>query len=529
MDITLKMLSVAIPSDKIIDSHFDEFLSTSYSIESVVATGISSDNVRFNHNNVYIFPASQEKNIFPSWPRNAIWITTGEESSSASYTVANLGARNWLLLKDITVEQVYTLMTRKTYELHTYAERLSNAFFKGADLQKMTDILCGIIQRPIRIATPFYKILAQSLPEGSSLHGEWEEGRETGYLRNDEKAAQNYIIFRRRAEYAALPYREEPNSGVFSNNFYVFPLHRDQWFGWITVVEENSPCDSSEIGICWYFANLVIEALLRLGRYSNHFNMYGSDFVQYMIKEPNYDPNRVNRISRIVGIPQDYSYFLLMVAESGNQYLTETQLHLIMNQIQSHMSYDYASIFDGRLIVLFSPRQYKQIKRMNTTLKNILVLGNAVGIFSRQIYGIHGLPDAYQQAHSLFEYARNTSSSDKLICGEDMLLESIIKECAESKSMLGSLTDCQKILRSYDQVNGTNLNETLFALVRNSFRQKSTAQELFTHHSTIAYRQKRIEELLGISLQDYKSKVYVSLSYMVHEYLENAKNRKVIG
>jgi len=75
-------------------------------------------------------------------------------------------------------------------------------------------------------------------------------------------------------------------------------------------------------------------------------------------------------------------------------------------------------------------------------------------------------------------------------------------------------------LKDYDKNNGTNLFETLRVFTETNFNQKITAERLFTHRNTIAYRKQQISEISGIDFLNSEELFQLTYSFKVHNYLE---------
>jgi sugar diacid utilization regulator len=58
-------------------------------------------------------------------------------------------------------------------------------------------------------------------------------------------------------------------------------------------------------------------------------------------------------------------------------------------------------------------------------------------------------------------------------------------------------------LEKYDNANGAFLEETLLSYYMNGFNTVKTAEALFIHRNTLINRLEKIEEILGIELNDY--------------------------
>lgn len=76
------------------------------------------------------------------------------------------------------------------------------------------------------------------------------------------------------------------------------------------------------------------------------------------------------------------------------------------------------------------------------------------------------------------------------------------------------------ILREYDNENGSQLHDTLRSLARNGFNNNATAQEMFLHRNTLAYRKQKITALTGIDLDDFNNQFMLKYSLMIEDFIE---------
>lgn len=72
-------------------------------------------------------------------------------------------------------------------------------------------------------------------------------------------------------------------------------------------------------------------------------------------------------------------------------------------------------------------------------------------------------------------------------------------------------------LKKYDIENGTDYFNTLKVYLRSGMNAVQTANTLYIHRGTMMYRLKRLQEMLGISLDEYKNRLYLELSYEILE------------
>ena len=116
------------------------------------------------------------------------------------------------------------------------------------------------------------------------------------------------------------------------------------------------------------------------------------------------------------------------------------------------------------------------------------------------------------------EYAKSYQEAKSLIPKKDILPNPKNKKVLSASAMgiykfmfnSGNQTEimnyCEERLRKleeYDHANGTFLQETLVSFYMNGFHINKTAQALFIHRNSLQYRLNKIEDLLGMELDDY--------------------------
>lgn len=82
----------------------------------------------------------------------------------------------------------------------------------------------------------------------------------------------------------------------------------------------------------------------------------------------------------------------------------------------------------------------------------------------------------------------------------------IYKYMFNSGNQVEILSYCNEKLRTleeYDHANGTFLQDTLLSYYMNGFSVGKTAEALYIHRNSLQYRINKIEELLGMELDDY--------------------------
>jgi len=73
-------------------------------------------------------------------------------------------------------------------------------------------------------------------------------------------------------------------------------------------------------------------------------------------------------------------------------------------------------------------------------------------------------------------------------------------------------------LLQYDRANSSNYLQTLRVYLSNNCNITQTARQLFLHRHTLINRLEKIEEISDLYLDDYYSRLYMSIALLLHDY-----------
>ena len=167
--------------------------------------------------------------------------------------------------------------------------------------------------------------------------------------------------------------------------------------------------------------------------------------------------------------------------------------------------------FLNKFVLLFEARENKEIEH---ELEHLLRELDDKPQFKGRIRSTCILGAAYRDPR---EFGRSYQEAKNLISKKDILPNPKNKKVLSASSMgiykymfnsgnHGDILDyCNETLRTleeYDHANGTFLQDTLLAYYMNGFSVGKTAKALFIHRNSLQHRIHKIEELLGMELDD---------------------------
>ncbi|MCM1467248.1 MAG: helix-turn-helix domain-containing protein [Alistipes sp.] len=168
--------------------------------------------------------------------------------------------------------------------------------------------------------------------------------------------------------------------------------------------------------------------------------------------------------------------------------------------------------FLNKFVLLFESRENKEIEKElenmlheldeNPRFKGII---QSTCILGKAYNSPKDFSKSYQEAKSLIpkkELLPNAKNK-KVLSASSMGIYKYMFNSGNQAEILEYCNDRLKKLEEYDHANGTFLCETLISYYMNGFSMVKAAEELYIHRNSLQYRLNKIEELLGIELDDY--------------------------
>ena len=129
------------------------------------------------------------------------------------------------------------------------------------------------------------------------------------------------------------------------------------------------------------------------------------------------------------------------------------------------------------------------------------------------------ISELYQQALTIAEISRICDIQKSLIQEKDLGTLSILFPLRKFKTANRYVKRFLDPLVQYDKNQRSQLCQTLYAYLMNNSSVKETAEALFTHYNTIAYRLERIERILGFSIRSGEVQFNLRLAFELKRLL----------
>ena len=168
--------------------------------------------------------------------------------------------------------------------------------------------------------------------------------------------------------------------------------------------------------------------------------------------------------------------------------------------------------FLNKFVLIFEAREDKAIEH---ELEKVLKKIDGNESFRNKISGtcILGAPysdprdfgKSYQQAKSLIPKIGllPNPKKKKVLSASAMGIYKFLFNADNQREILDYCNERLEKLEEYDHANGTFLIDTLLAYYMNGFNSANTAKTLFIHRNSLQYRLNKIQELIGLEMDDY--------------------------
>lgn len=118
-------------------------------------------------------------------------------------------------------------------------------------------------------------------------------------------------------------------------------------------------------------------------------------------------------------------------------------------------------------------------------------------------YGnIHNISKSYKEALEALNLGKRILGPGKVVHFDDLDVYKVLLNVSDKRILKSFALKYLQPLIDYDKQYGSDLITTLEAYLKNDKKISQTADELFVHRNTVRYRIDRINDILGVDLED---------------------------
>lgn len=410
--------------------------------------------------------------------------------------------------------------------LRQWEQDLENLAWTDASIQQMVDASEALFTNPFLILDSSHKVIASSkrLPCGNEY---FSSTLSNGFLSlRLLKSMTARGLMSEDKIYPEITTIAKPNMADCTLLIRTISAAHGQ-YGYLFQFCENAPPSDYEK---FLLRTLIarIEQLLSRGKHSVTLKKYYTDyFIEELLDRTYADPELLAKRAKLVGLPL-YGHYQLYEIVLGAGLHGEIA-HV--GETLKAMDFNYKiGIRENAIILLRHIRacsltEDRESDDLNS-IRYILKGYNAKIGVSDEFTELYGANDAHIQAQCAIELGMLLDGDRDTYFYEDYYIYHICAVCERSADL--STLACGQLRRlvAHDGRAGTD-NTKLLEVFLNSDRNASvTARTMNLHRNSVLYRVKRIEEIMGVNLDQASVRIRLLLSLHILRYLERKKLQK---
>ncbi len=132
---------------------------------------------------------------------------------------------------------------------------------------------------------------------------------------------------------------------------------------------------------------------------------------------------------------------------------------------------------------------------------------------------VHEYGDAYRLTCGVLDLVQQSGRRDRVVSLDTIGAYRLLLQVKRPQELQSFAESMLGVVRSYDRRHHTKLGSTLRSYMAHRCTVSDTAKALHVHANTVAYRLRRVEELLGIDLSDPEAMLHMQLALMIENIL----------
>ncbi len=217
-------------------------------------------------------------------------------------------------------------------------------------------------------------------------------------------------------------------------------------------------------------------------------------------------------VERDYSLQWNYTVLLISFSKEKEKYIKEIENELI-NNFSKHVVF----MDNGRMVCILANKNekeacdYAHVLCANLKKRTKESFYMSIGPTS---YGLLHLFESYQLALKILSYIQ-AIKQEKEVCNYDSMgILRLLMHIDDVKYFKSYYQKTVMKIDVYDAMNQTNLMNTLKVYLKCNGSTQKSAQLLFVHRNTVLYQLKKIEEILGMDLNDFSNRMECAAGIM---------------
>lgn len=425
-------------------------------------------------------------------------------------------------------EEVLRLKYFKT--THDNFAALSLSFHSMENgIQRILDVLEKLIGNPVSLFNQNMDCLASTDERISELVLD-EKAREY-----EPDFYSNYTYFRQNAQGGEL-------AGCNQYLVRLNVMYNARMY--LAITECNNPMKSMDYIAVENAVTALKQELFRQQSIGELEKKFQNDVMNNLLNGKIHSRQELMRDLKLLGIPVDAEYRVIMLDIKGEGEIEEDSLSSKMKYVNALRDaadavFNQAKVMDDldKVIVIQQVKpgqkqeEYRKClkeaiaeiqKRISMRKKNLRVCAGV----GKEVEGVLNISESFKEAGSSLEFIdvlgeKGTDHTSEIMMFSDMGIFKLLRDLKEPEQLLEFVPESLQKLYNYKKHQRNDLLATLNTYLDYNQNLTKTAQDLFIHYKTAAYRVERISEITGLDFDNPSEVLAVRIGLIVYKMIEN--------
>ncbi len=391
-----------------------------------------------------------------------------------------------------------------------FSQTLLDFLASGDDLQPVIEYAFSIFRNPVFLFDPNYNLIAATWEaiEKLNIHDQVVFTKRLGDQDFEMVNRQNNIHNKvRKSEIPIKAYNEFLG---YEQMYCAINTQKD--LGHIVVSAVNKPFDPIDTEFM-----LMLKKFVGLQLKKDSFIRTSRGFnYEYFLKELLEKKIAIDstNTSQMQYVNKEFTgNMYCMVVETARSAFTVNTTHM-RNVVESRFPNSKTIIYNSQIIAILSIKTNHLIpSEYLTAAKNICQENGLYAGLSNCFQNIMKFEEYYKQALRAIELGICEINEPGLFWYKDYYLEHVKNIFTQKESSETFCHPKMKFLMDYDREYNSELAYTLYMYLIHERNLTAAAEAMNLHRTSLVYRFKKIQALLGEYFDDYKDRMYLILSY----------------
>jgi len=483
-------------------------------------------------------PEADDRSLYISTPETMEqFIREGKIKEEGAFVVTAAGsAVNAPLPPKLTLVQtslplvsLYNRIHRHVHRYNVWLNRLQQAVFNNTGIQGIVDIAAEELEATISITNPGYKFIA------GWFHPEIQDDISRELMNIGYHSYESIHQIHKEKPLVTSPDRSLIEYISSASGFYHcvhLIRYRGALVARLVIMLSGPQPDPYYLDLGRVVAKYVTQAILSNQGADYSGNAELSTLVADLIEGRLYNADELAQRLKQVKLSVRRYYYLVLVRVPHPDDHALFPWNYIMSQLQQAFQYCDATVYRGDILLLARKTQRGSRPAFNQELlQQILEQYEGHAVISNASEYMSSMAPLYNQIKGVMRIAARMDPDRRVYYFEEYSIYQIIEMAVDAElSHLGSrnlahLCNNEMIsLVLYDKKNGTNLADMLYIYLTHERNMTLAANVMYMHRNTLLYKVRKIEEIIGCTLDDPTLRERLLFSYRVLTYM-----RKYLG